>query len=113
MANIDIEIGGRRYTVGCADGEEHQLRSVASMVDDRARDATHALGSLSDTMQLLYAALLLADDLREARARSGNGSDQEVRPETGNGQDSASPELAAALERIADRVERLAAGLNS
>ena len=40
MANIDIEVAGRRYNVACRDGEEEHLRSVAAEVDRRAQDAT-------------------------------------------------------------------------
>ena len=83
MANIDVEVGGRRYDVACRDGEEEHLRSVAAIVDRKAQDAAAALGSLSETRQLLFAALLLADEhqgdprrrrhppSRAAAARSG------------------------------------------
>lgn len=94
MASLDIDVAGRRYTVACRDGEEEQLRAVAALVDRRARDAAAALGSLTEARQLLFASLLLADDLREARAGGG-----------ASGED---PALAAALERLADRTENLA-----
>jgi cell division protein ZapA len=71
MATVDIEVAGRRYNVACRDGEETHLHSVAAMVDQRARDAAQTLGSLTETRQLLFAALLMADDIKEMRA--GNG----------------------------------------
>jgi len=37
MANIDIEVAGRRYSVACRDGEEEHLRSVAAEVDQIGR----------------------------------------------------------------------------
>jgi cell division protein ZapA len=101
MANIDIDIAGRRYNVACADGEEDHLRSVATLVDRRARDAAQALGSLTETRQLLFAALMIADDLKDARAGAGI---PEPEPD---------PAVAEALERLAGRVESLAATLES
>ena len=98
MANIDIEIAGRRYNVACRDGEEEHLRSVAALVDRRAADAAAALGSLTESRQLLYAALLVADDLKEAR---GGGGASGAAPD-------ADPAVAEALERLASRVENLA-----
>src|SRR5688500_20403624 len=71
MANIDVEVAGRRYDVACRDGEEQHLRSLAALVDKRAHDAAAALGGLTETRQLLYAALLIADDLKEVRAGAG------------------------------------------
>jgi cell division protein ZapA len=99
MANIDVDIAGRRYNVACRDGEEEHLRSLAAVVDRRAHDAADALGGLTETRQLLFAALLIADDLKEVRA--GKGLADPAPP-------AHDPALAEALERIAGRVESLA-----
>ena len=97
MANIEIEVSGRKYSVACRDGEEAHLRSVALMVDKRARDAAEALGSLGETRQLLFAALLLADDIKELKG--GNAPAVETAPD---------PAVADAAEALARRVEALA-----
>ncbi|HYI48016.1 MAG TPA: cell division protein ZapA [Allosphingosinicella sp.] len=99
MANIDIEVAGRRYNVACRDGEEQHLHSVAAMVDKRAKDAAEALGSLTETRQLLFAALLMADDIKEMRAGAGIADPPPPPPD---------PAVAQALERLAARMESLA-----
>ena len=99
MANIDVDIAGRRYSVACRDGEEAHLRSLAAVVDRRAHDAAEALGSLTETRQLLFAALLIADDLKEVRAGAGLPDPAPPPPD---------PEVADALERLAARMESLA-----
>ena len=102
MATVDVEIAARRYSVACRDGEEEHLHSVAAEVDRRAQDATAALGSLTETRQLLFAALLIADDIKELR--SGAGIPDPVPPPP-------DPAVAQALERLAARVESLADSL--
>ena len=102
MANIDVEVAGRRYDVACRDGEEEHLRSLAAIVDKRAHDAAAALGGLTETRQLLYAALLIADDLKEVRAGAGLPDPTPPPPD---------PAVAEALERLAERMENLAASL--
>jgi cell division protein ZapA len=102
MANIDIEVAGRRYNVACREGEEEHLRSLAAEVDRRAQDATGALGSLTETRQLLFAALLIADDIKEIRAGAGIPDPVPPPPD---------PAVAQALERLAARVESIADGL--
>ena len=97
MASIDIEIAGRRYSVTCRDGEEEHLRGVAALVDRRARDATAALGSLGEARQLLFTALLLADDIKELQ--KGKGPAALPEPDE---------EMVAAIESLAERVEKLA-----
>ena len=99
MANIDVDIAGRRYSVACRDGEEAHLRSLAAVVDRRAHDAAEALGSLTETRQLLFAALLIADDLKETRAGAGLPDPAPPPPD---------PAVAEALEQLAARMENLA-----
>jgi cell division protein ZapA len=101
MANIEIEIASRRFTVACRDGEEEHLRSVAAMVDKRARDAASALGSLGESRLLLFTSLMLADELKELQ----QGSAVEPEP-AGDG-------IADAAEALADRIEDLATRLEA
>ena len=102
MASVDIEIAGRRYLIACRAGEEAKLREVGAIVDQKARDAAGALGNLSEARQLLFASLLLADELKEKRQGSAAASPPE--PDLA---------LAEALERLAERVESLADRLES
>jgi cell division protein ZapA len=104
MASIDIEVAGRRYTVACRDGEEAHLHSVATMVDQRARDAAQALGTLTESRQLLFAALLMADDIKEMRIGAGIKEPPPPPPD---------PAVAQALERMAARMEALADSLEN
>jgi len=97
MASVELEIAARKYQVACRDGEQEHLRSVAAIVDRRAHDAEAALGSLGEARQLLFASLLLADEIKEYRA--GNAPPVPAEPD---------PAVADALDRIALRMERLA-----
>jgi cell division protein ZapA len=97
MASVEVEIAARRYSVACRDGEEAHLRSVAAIVDGKAQDAAAALGALSESRQLLFASLLLADELKEHR--SGQAPAAPAEPD---------PAILDALERLAARVEALA-----
>jgi cell division protein ZapA len=100
MASIEIDVAGRRYLVACRDGEETHLHAAAALVDQRARDAAAALGNMGEGRQLLFAALLLADDIKEAKA--GRGEPAAPAPD---------PRVAEAIEGVAERLEALAARL--
>jgi cell division protein ZapA len=104
MAHIDIDVGGRRYNVACRDGEEEHLRGLAATVDHHASQATAALGGLTETRHLLFAALLLADHLKEVRAGMGLAEPAPLPPD---------PAVAEALERLAGRMESLADSLEN
>lgn len=103
MSNVNVTIGGRAYTVACAPGEEAHLRALGELVDDRLR-AVPGLASQSEVRRLLYATLVLADELHEARERldvQGTGS----APQEGNPADM--------LEQLADRLEAMADRLDA
>jgi cell division protein ZapA len=102
MAEIDIIIAGRPYRVACRDGEEETLRSAARLVDAKSREALSGLGTLSEARQLLFAGLLLADQLVEKRPEAAAPPPP-----------SPDPELAARVERLAERLESLAGSLES
>ena len=99
MSNVTLSIGGRSFTVACAEGEEHHVAGLGRAID--AKLAT--MGDMSgqnEARMLLFAALLLADELDEAR--SGRA------PAPANPVPS---QLAERLEAIATRLENLAASL--
>ena len=99
MAEVDLFIAGRSYRVACRDGEEDALRRAAALVDQKSREALAGLGTLSEARQLLFASLLLADQLLDG----GGGAP----PAT------ADPALAESAERLAERLESIADALES
>lgn len=66
MSNVTLAIGGRSYTVACAAGEEEHVAGLGQMIDAKIR-AMGAAGT-TETRQLLFAALLLADEVHEAKS---------------------------------------------
>lgn len=96
MAQIYIQVGGHQYELACRDGEEDRFRRLAQMIDRKAADAAQSMGGLNEARQLLFAALLLADELDDMR----NAPKAAPLP--------ADPPLASAVERLADRMESLA-----
>jgi cell division protein ZapA len=103
MAHVDLLIAGRSYQIACRDGEEESLKAAARLVDAKSREALAGLGTLSESRQLLFASLLLADQLIDG---SGGAAAPLPPPEL----DPAIAERAAAL---AERLESLAASLEN
>lgn len=99
MAEVSLNVGGRAYDVTCRDGEEAHLRTLAALVDRKAKDAQHAVGGINEARHLLLAALLLADELVDARAGQPAAAPSPVDA------DANYPLMATALEQLADRVE--------
>jgi len=107
MADVDVEVTGRRYKLSCRDGEEDHLRALVRMVDGKASELTSALGDMTEARTLLLSALLLADELNDMRA-SASASVARSEAQTPPAAPEIDPAYAVAIERIAERVERLA-----
>jgi len=104
MAAVEVEIAARRYSVACRDGEEAHLRAVAAIVDRKAQEAAEALGNLSESRQLLYASLLLADEVKDRRSGANPPLEAATAPDAAE-EDEFAVEM---LERLAERLESLA-----
>ncbi|MCX7282571.1 MAG: cell division protein ZapA [Novosphingobium sp.] len=63
MSNLTLAVAGRAFTVSCADGEESHVEMLGRMIDERARKV--GIGQ-NETRTLLFAALMLADELHDA-----------------------------------------------
>jgi len=93
MADIDITIAGRSYSIAARDGDEPHLRNLESILQQHAQTAQRASGGLNAERTLVYLALILADMVDEVQRNPPQG---------------VSPVL---LDRIADRLEAVAAAL--
>lgn len=99
MAEVELTIAGRPYKVACRNGEEETLRKAGALVDAKSREALAGLGTLSESRQLLFAALLLADQIVDGR-------DFEVPKGPDNDLVERTHRLAERLESLADRLEQ-------
>lgn len=98
MSKVNLVIGGRDYAVACAPGEEGHVVYLGQLIDEKL-DSLPPATAQSETRSLLFAALLLADELSELREAA-------LAP-------AADPEQEAALARIAARLEGIAAQLEA
>ena len=105
MAQVTLRINGYAYTVGCQDGEEQHLQSMAAEVDRRIETIKASAGPSGEARMLVMASLLMADDLYELNkalkaAQAGQQAGQPPRP--------ADPKLGRRLGKLAKRAEDIA-----
>jgi cell division protein ZapA len=66
MAQVNVTVNGRQYSVGCNDGEEEHIAYLAEYVDKRVSELSQTVGQVGEARLLLMTALLVADDLATA-----------------------------------------------
>lgn len=99
MAKADIRIRGRSFSIACAPGQEVRVQRLAEQLDARLARISAAVGDIGDERLLLVAAIALLDELDAAR---------QVKPAA-----AAELQAAALVTEMAERVEALAARLES
>jgi cell division protein ZapA len=107
MGQVDVTVNGRSYTVGCDDGEEEHIAYLAEFVDKKVAGLVERLGQVGEARLLLMVALMIADDLAGAYddIEGLQAEIEELRRGSGDSD--------AALDRLARRIEDIAARLES
>jgi cell division protein ZapA len=102
MSNVTLDIAGRKFTVACGPGEEPHIEMLGRIISDKI-EGMPGLSTQSEARCLLYASLLLADEVHELRKG-------EAPPPAAL--DPADDETVERLEALAESLERLAAALD-
>lgn len=104
MSNVDLSIGGRVFKVACAAGEEAHVAELGRFIDSKVASMPGAAGQ-SEGRMLLFASLMLADEVHDAQNRSA-ASATAAPP-------ALDPALAERLEAVAAALEKCASALEA
>jgi cell division protein ZapA len=112
VGDITITVNSRAYDIRCDDGHEGDVLALARDVDRRVTALARGVGQAGEARLLVLAALIMADEVKNAGARTS------VEPAgTGDGGDRATLDvgsvnrLSADIEALAARIEAVAARL--
>ena len=103
MPQVSINIANRTYELACGEGEEQRVYELAAYVDEKVTELRRQLPpGMPEVKLLVFAALLLAEESREAR-----GLARQAETARATATDSAET-LATALEDlITSRVDKM------
>ncbi|MDB5511781.1 MAG: cell division protein ZapA [Enterovirga sp.] len=118
MAHIQVTIAGKSYRMACGDGEEQHLQGLAASFDSRIQELRTSFGEIGDMRLHVMAALTMEDELLEAKRRSETleaeiAALRAVAAAENARSEASERQVAEALNRTSDRIERLAGGLAS
>ena len=64
MSEVEISIGGKKYTIACNPGEEKDVLAASEELDKEAKNIINSLGKVSDVKLLLMAGLMIGGRLK-------------------------------------------------
>ncbi|SIQ64817.1 MULTISPECIES: cell division protein ZapA [unclassified Bosea (in: a-proteobacteria)] len=70
MPQVNVMIAGKAYRMACGEGEEAHLEGLARFYDEKIGEMRQAFGEIGDMRLHVMAALMVADDLHEAKKRA-------------------------------------------
>lgn len=106
MTDVTLSIAGKDHMVACAPGEENHVRYLGQMIDAKVSQMESG-GAQSETRLLLFASLLLADEvheLKQALTSAEVAAESTAKTPT---------DLTPLLEALATRLENLAGKLET
>lgn len=105
MADVQLSVGGKKYTVSCGAGQEDSLLSLAVMLDEKVNFIKSRM-PVSESMGLVMGALLLASDLTEKnRDLAAAQAETAVAPEVLSQSVRLMEKVAERISVVAERME--------
>ena len=117
MASVNATIAGRQFRLACEDGQEEHLQSLARDLDASIEELRQKFGEIGDTRLTVMAALMVADELAEAKRKIRRLEEestvlQDARVLTADRAKAASAAVVNAFNSAAERIEGITKKLN-
>ncbi len=119
MAKINITVNGRRYALGCDDGEEERLMILGQKLDNRIKDLANQFGQIGDLRLLVMSGLTMLDELEDTDSLVEQKAERLAADVRRASEDAVSAarrqqaQAASTLLEAAQRIEKLADKLNT
>ena len=117
MASVNATIAGRQFRLACEDGQEEHLQSLARDLDASIEELRQKFGEIGDTRLTVMAALMVADELAEAKRKMRRLEEestalQDARVLAADRAKAASAAVVNAFNSAAERIEGITKKLN-
>jgi len=113
MAEVEIRINGRQFSIACDDGQEQRVVDLANFVDSRVKEMAAAGAGANESHLLVLTSIVMADELFTARDNANGVVPQATRAPVNGIQITRDDESAMikAVDQIANRVESMTGNL--
>jgi cell division protein ZapA len=102
MPQVSIQIANRTYELACGEGEQDRVRELGAYVDSKITELRLQMQGVPEIKLLVFAALMLADESREAR-----GLAKQAENARASATDNAETLASALEELITSRVDKI------
>lgn len=112
MPQVAVQINGRTYRMACDEGQEAHLLDLAQRFDKTIEQLKGSFGEIGDQRLTVMAGIMVQDQLTEALYKIRGLEAEIAEQRSGKSADQGDHEqLARAIEKTAERIVRIAEGL--
>ena len=97
MSEVNLHINGTDYEIACEPGQEDRLLELAGRIDIKVSEITATYGQVGQSRLVLMAALMLIDEIEEARGPL----------QAENSVEQAQEYVTSVFEQMTDRINRI------
>lgn len=114
MGKVNLEINGRKYALGCDDGEEERLLRLGNSLNERVQSLANQFGQIGDVRLLVMAGIMMEDELAELENASQSQAEEmtaDIRTEADRATKAAAKTETQASDALSDaavKIEKLA-----
>lgn len=118
MAEVSVEINGRKFRMACEDGQETHLSSLAARFNRYIDEYKGTFGEIGDNRLVVMAGIAVVDELAEAEKKLENlRSELQTVTRAGNDvaaeAESMEAKFSAKLSDVARRIESIATAVDA
>ena len=110
MGRVSISVNGRKFGLGCEDGEEERLMRLGQKLDDRVNAMANQFGQIGDLRLLVMAGITLLDELEDVNVGVEDKVDArigDVRKESKAALQDAKKSESMAIESLMDAAKKI------
>jgi len=111
MAEVNITIAGKQYSIACDDGQEQRVVDLAAFVDGRVKEIAAAGAGNNDSHLLVLNSIMMADELFDARDNAANSNGAQLEGLQITKEDETA--ITNAIDQMAERINKIAGNLQA
>lgn len=112
MAQVNLAIHGKTYSIACDPGQEKRVQDLGKLVDARLREIASAGAATTEMHLMVLASLVMADEIQELRDSINALSQQQPRQKPSALKERISVEeeneILSAIDHLAARIDTVA-----
>ncbi len=111
MAEVNVTIANKQYSIACDDGQEQRVIDLAAFVDGRVGEIAAMGAGSNDSHLLVLNSIMMADELMDARDNAANNNQASLNTLSISQEDETA--ITNAIDQMAERIDAIAGNLKT